>query len=145
MLHSRPRWIFGRDAAPESAGEVELFVPVDEVFPGTKGTPRELVQLLATLSRDDTLFQCARTNTIVSGFGDFESVPRQQQALDMLCNQDQIDRINDFASRHKATGPPLIFFRGQLLELMRWAAIHSCRRLQSSALVLANSAGFCSD
>ncbi len=115
---------FGRDAAPESAREVRLYVSVDEVFPDTKGTLRELVQVLATLSRDDALFQCARTNTIVSGFGDFEDVPRQQQPLDMLCNQEQIDRSNDFANRHRATEPPFIFFRGQLLELMRWAAVY---------------------
>ena len=138
-MPSRPRWIFGRDAAPESAREVGLFVPVNEVFPGTKGTKRELVQLLATLSRDDTLFQCARTNTIVSGFGDFENVPRQQQALDMLCNQEQIDRINDFASRHKATGAPLIFFRGQLLELMRWAAVY-CSNLHGDGTTYLDAA-----
>jgi hypothetical protein len=127
-MPSRPRWILGRDASPETAREVGVYVPVDEVFPGTTGTQRELVAVLATLSRDDTLFQCARVNTIVSGFGDFENVPRQQQAADMLCNREQVGRINGFASRHKASGPPVIFFRGQMLELMRWAAIH-CRNL----------------
>jgi hypothetical protein len=58
------------------AREVGLFVPGNDMFPDTKGTPRELLQALSTLSRDDTLFQCARTNTIVTGFGDFEIVPR---------------------------------------------------------------------
>ena len=127
-MPSRPRWILGRDASPETAREVGVYVQVDEVFPGTTGTQRELVAVLATLSRDDTLFQCARGNTIVSGFGDFENVPRQQQAADMLCNREQVGRMNGFASRHKASGPPVIFFRGQMLELMRWAAIH-CQNL----------------
>ncbi len=127
-MPSRPRWILGRDAPPESAREIGVYVPVDEVFPGTAGTQRELVQILATLSRDDTLFQCARINTIVSGFGNSENVPRQQQATSMLCNREQIGRINSFASRYKASGPPLVFFRGQMLELMRWAAIH-CQNL----------------
>ena len=113
---------------PETAREIGLFVPVDEVFPDMKGTQRELMQLLAMLSRDDTLFQCARINTIVSGFGDFDNVPRQQQALNMLCGPMQIARINDFANRHKSSGPPLVFFRGQMLELMRWAAMH-CKNL----------------
>ena len=75
-MPSRPRWILGRDAPPESAREIGVYVPVDEVFPGTAGTQRELVQILATLSRDDTLFQCARINTIVSGFG----TPRMSHA-----------------------------------------------------------------
>ena len=122
------RWIFGRDMIPETAREVGLFVPLDEVFPGVRGTQRELMQLLATLSRDDTLFHCARINTIVSGFGDFDNVPRQQQALNLLCSTAQIARINDFAKRHRSSGPPLVFFRGQMLELMRWAAVH-CKNL----------------
>ena len=46
----------------------------------------------------------------------------------MLCNREQIGRINSFASRYKASGPPLVFFRGQMLGLMRWAAIH-CQNL----------------
>lgn len=129
VIGSPPRrWIFGRDMVPETAREVGLFVPVGEVFPGMKGTQRELMQLLAMLSRDDTLFQCARINTIVSGFGDFDNVPRQQQALNMVCGPAQIARINDFANRHKSSGPPLVFFRGQMLELMRWAAMH-CENL----------------
>jgi hypothetical protein len=128
LIPSRPRWILGRDAQPEKAREVGVYVPVHEVFPGTTGTARELMAVLRTLSRDDTLFQCARINTIVSGSGDFENTPRQQQAAGMLCNQEQIGRINDFARRHKTSGPPLIFFRGQMLELMRCAATH-CQNL----------------
>ena len=37
----------------------------------------------------------------------------------MLCNREQIGRISSFASRYKASGPPLVFFRGQMLELIR--------------------------
>lgn len=126
-----PLPLFARDAPTiTSASEVELFVPVDEVFPGTEPNERTLVQVLVTLSRDDTLFQCARINTLISGFGDFDTKPRQQQALNLHCTQEQIERINDFAKRHKAFGPPVVFFRGQLLELMRWAARY-CKNLPS--------------
>jgi hypothetical protein len=52
------------------------------VFPGLKGTHRELMQLLSTLSRDDTLFQCARINTIVSGFGDVCQVNANSETVD---------------------------------------------------------------
>ena len=32
-----PRWIYGRDAAPETARELGLFVTADEVFPACTG------------------------------------------------------------------------------------------------------------
>jgi hypothetical protein len=52
-------------------------------------------------------------------------LPRQQQALSTMCAAAQIDRVNHFARRHKAAGVPAVFFRGQLLELMRWTPRHS--------------------
>jgi hypothetical protein len=67
----------------------------------------------------------ARLNTSISGPGDFEVQPRQQQALSTMCTTAQIDRVNDFARRHRAAGVPAVFFRGQLLELMRWTARHA--------------------
>jgi hypothetical protein len=104
---------FGRDRLPPSNNEVGVYVTVEEVFPGTKADKRTLVALLETLSRDDTLFHAARLNIITSGPGDFDIRPRQQQALNVLCTPEQIDRINDFARRHKAAGPPIVFFRGR--------------------------------
>jgi hypothetical protein len=109
--------------------EIGVFVPAEEVFPGTEANERTLIEVLATLSRDDTLFHAARINTLISGHGDFDVKPRQQQALSLFCTSEQIDRINDFARRHKTSGPPAVFFRGQLLELMRWAARY-CKNLR---------------
>src|SRR5262249_12239731 len=37
-------------------------------------------------------------------------------------------RINAFAREHPASGVPTVFFRGQMLELIRWVARH-CRNL----------------
>jgi hypothetical protein len=129
MYTAAPLPLFARGApTTPTTSEVGLFVPVEEVFPGTEANERTLVQLLATLSRDDTLFQCARINTLISGFGDFDDRPRQQRALDLHCTPEHIKRINDFARRHKTFGPPAIFFRGQLLELTRWAARY-CKNL----------------
>ena len=116
---------FGRDRLPAPKNEVGLFVPVEEVFPGMTASEPTLLSLLESLSRDDTLFMAARLNTIVSGPGDFDMQPRQQQALSTMCSTAQIDRVNDFARRHKAAGVPAVFFRGQLLELMRWTARHA--------------------
>ena len=124
---------------PETVHEVALFVPVHDIFPEMRGTPRELMQLLTMLSRDDTLIQCARINTIVSGFGDLDTVPRQQQALSMLCTPAQIAMIDDFAKRHKSSGPPVVFFRGQMLELMRWVALH-CKNLPNDGTTYSDPA-----
>jgi hypothetical protein len=117
---------FGRDRLPAPKSEVGLFVPEGEVFPGVMADESTLLSLLQGLSRDDTLFMAARLNTIISGPGDFDVQPRQQQALSTMCTTAQIDRVNAFARRHKNAGTPVVFFRGQLLELMRWTARHGC-------------------
>jgi hypothetical protein len=116
---------FGRDHLPAQKSEVGLFVPVEEVFPGVTADESTLLSLLQGLSRDDTLFMAARLNTIISGPGDFDIQPRQQQALSTMCTSVQIGRVNDFARRHRNVGTPAVFFRGQLLELMRWTALHA--------------------
>jgi hypothetical protein len=111
--------LFGWDTqgAPSELG---VFVPPDAVFPGTPSTEQALIDVLATLGRDDTLFQCARTNTLVSGPGDFEVKGRQQRRSAHSARR--TDRINDFARGHPSSGAPTVFFRGQMLELMRMEA-----------------------
>jgi hypothetical protein len=64
--------LYGRDSGDAPAQEVGVFLPVGEVFPGVKASEQALVEVLSVLSRDDTLFMCARLNIIVSGSGDFE-------------------------------------------------------------------------
>ncbi len=93
------------------------------LFPGAEGTEAELIDLVSTLSRDDALFHAAQLNTLISGPGDFNVKGRQQLALNQFCTNKQIDQINAFIrSRNANAGPVTIFFRGQILEFMRWAA-----------------------
>jgi hypothetical protein len=108
--------------------EVGLFVPPEAVFPGTPSTAEALVEVLSTLSRGDTFFHCARANTIVSGHAGLDTKERQQILLNNLCTREEIDRINAFTQEHPGSGAPTVFFRGQLLELIRWVARH-CRNL----------------
>jgi len=138
ILPTRRAPLLGRDGRT-GPSELGLYVPPEEVFPGVTASESALIDLLATLSRDDTLFQCARLNTIISGPGDSDIKPRQEQALSQICSQEHIDRINDFAWRHKMSGPPVVFFRGQLLELMRWAARH-CRNLPNDGTTYEDAA-----
>lgn len=119
--------LFGRDVNGPPT-EIGVFVPPEAVFPGTKGTEAELVQALSRMSRDDALFWCGRVNTIVSGPGDFDIKGRQQRAITTLCTPLEIERINAFARAQPSPGPPTVFFRGQMLELVRWVA-RCCRNL----------------
>jgi DNA-binding Xre family transcriptional regulator len=115
----------GRKTVRVNPSDISLFVPADAVYPGVESTEQTLLDLLATLSRDETLLVCGRVNTIVTGPGDFDYKGRQQQALNLLCSREEIDRINVFAKAHNTAGPPAVFFRGQLLELMRWTVRYS--------------------
>jgi hypothetical protein len=119
---------FGTDTRRNGAQEIGLFVPAAVVYPGLESSEQALLQLLAKLSRNDTLFQCARTNTIVTGFGGFDIKERQEIALRILCTPEEVGRINAFAREHPGAGPPIVFFQGQLLELARWAARY-CKNL----------------
>src|SRR6266702_6724666 len=81
---------FGADSGQSPPSEVGLFVPPEAIYPELEATEETLIALLASLSRDDTLFHCARTNTIVSGPGNFDPKARQQQAVTKLCTSEEI-------------------------------------------------------
>jgi hypothetical protein len=109
--------------ASEAPQETDLYVDVDSVFPGTPTTPESLHKVIATLSRDDTLFYCARINIQVSGHSlSLGQMARQQRALEVLhAPREIVERLNQFARAH-GVREFSIFFRGQLLELARHVA-----------------------
>jgi hypothetical protein len=119
---------FGKDTKEAIPQEVGMFVPADVVFPGIELTEKALLELLTKLSRNDTLFHYARANTVVTGFGTFDSKERQEILIGALYTRNAIDRINAFAREHPSAGPPTVFFRGQLLELARWVSRY-CKNL----------------
>jgi hypothetical protein len=101
--------------------EIGTFVPVEVIYPDLRPNVETLLTLLRRLSRDDTLFICARVNTFVCGVGS-DLTNGQQRAIEFICNPDEIRTIYTFASQHGGIDRVLVFFRGQLLELTRWAA-----------------------
>ncbi len=127
---------FGRDTGGEPPSEISLLVPPEVLFPGTTASGAELLDTLANLSRDDTLFECARVNIIVTGAGADDPLGRQQKLLNRLLKTQDIDQINAFARAYGAR-PPIVFFRGQMLELMRWVARH-CRNLSGDGTTYAD-------
>jgi hypothetical protein len=116
-----------REAQQSPRPEVSVYVQVAVVFEGGQSDDAALVEVLKTLQRDNVLFMCAYLNTVVSGFGALDSKERQELALSTICRGDQRDKINIFAASRGAAGLPTVFFRGQMLELMRWAARY-CER-----------------
>lgn len=101
--------------------EINVFVPSDALFPDLEPSETTIAALLGTLSRDAVLLACARLNTIVSGTGHPDNKPRQERAISLICNADDLHRINAFAKARPEHDLPAVFFRGQILELMRWA------------------------
>lgn len=101
---------------------VGLYVPAGEVFPEINGTFDELSDLLRKLPRQETLFTCAHLNLVVSNPVDTK-FNQQQYVLSWFLTPEQVDRVNQFASKHHGQHRTSVMFRGQLLELMRWASL----------------------
>lgn len=119
-----PGLILPRSAQRQSSmtsNEIGVFVPPDALFPDVEATEATMEELLRPLGRDAVLVACARLNTVVSGTGVPDIKERQQRAINMICSGEDLDRINAFARTRPSGDLPVVFFRGQLLELMRWA------------------------
>jgi hypothetical protein len=105
-----------------------LLVSVDALFTGATASEESMHAALATLSRDDALFTCARINAMISGFGPaLSNHQRQNAAIRMLCSQGEMWALNRYAVKHGGPERVMVFFRGQLLELARWIALY-CRQ-----------------
>ncbi len=71
----------------------------------------------------ETLFWCAILIHIVSN-PSIEHLNGQQDGLDYFLTSDEIDRVNKFAKEYGGTQNVMVFFRGQLLELLRWGTFY---------------------
>jgi hypothetical protein len=108
--------------APES---IKIFLPVSEIFPQLESNLETFVSLLRELSSTDALFWCARLNLVICQ-PEVEHLTKQQFGLNQFLTIDEIEKINDFArSENKDAHSIVVFFRGQLLELIRWIILCS--------------------
>src|SRR5690349_18255773 len=104
--------------------QVGTFITVEELYPYLKSDSTSLLILLAKLSRNDTLLTCARINTFISGPGTLTDKERQELPLGYLCQPEDLRKINEFVRSRGGANRVTVFFRGQLLELLRWVAKH---------------------
>lgn len=105
-------------------GSVGVYVPVDAVFPEVGSDFGLFRELLEGLSLTDTLFWCSRLNLVISNPANPDHLANQQYALDIFFQPAERDRINQFAKAHGGAKRVTVFFRGQLLELIRWASLY---------------------
>jgi len=102
---------------------VGVYVPVSEVFPEVESTFEKFKSLLQGLSRTDTLFWCARLNLIISNPANPDHITKQLYGLQNFLTAEEIKRVETFVQKRGAGKNTTIFFRGQLLELIRWACL----------------------
>ena len=106
-----------------SSNPVGVFIPASEVFPGVQSNRETFKSLLHSLSLTDTLFWCARLNYVVSSSSNITHIERQQFARQFFSKEEN-NRINKFIKRKGGIQRVDIFFRGQILELIRWVALY---------------------
>ena len=105
--------------------DVGMYVPVSAVFPGVEPTFGVFRTLLEQLSRTDVLFWCARLNSVLSGSSGLSHIERQHFGLARFMSPGEISMVNQFCiDQARTPDTVVVFFRGQVLEVMRWAALY---------------------
>jgi len=104
--------------------QVGIYVPVYEVFPGFEPALSVFTSLLGKLSLTDVLFSCARPNHVVTSRSNLTHQQKQAFGLRQFFSPAEIAQLDRFcAAERRPAGSVTVFFRGQLLELVRWAAL----------------------
>ena len=104
--------------------QINIYIPVSEIFPNVGNDFKTFRDLLKELSRTDALFWCARLNLVLSSSSDLNHMERQQFGLNQFLTTEEINAVNAFIRKHRDARKINVFFRGQLLELIRWVALY---------------------
>lgn len=104
-------------------GLIGVYLPVSAVFPDLQSDFPTFKSLLLSLSRTDTLFWCSRLNLAVSDSTDVDHLTKQQFGLNEFFTPGEINAVNAFVKEHGGAENVTVFFRGQLLEILRWATL----------------------
>src|SRR5271169_2224621 len=100
--------------------DVVTYLPV-HIVSGVTPTEESVRNILATLDLQETLIFCARLNAIITGIGTASMEERVRKALTFMGLPKQERRIRNAVEPIGGYGTIRVFFRGQLLELMRLA------------------------
>lgn len=103
---------------------IGIYVPVSEVFPGTEPTFSVFTSLLRRLSRTDVLFWCARLNHVLTARSALSHEQKQAFGLRQFFSSAELALLDRFcAAQRRPTDSVTVFFRGQILEVVRWAVL----------------------
>ncbi|HEY3814573.1 MAG TPA: hypothetical protein VGL66_15230 [Caulobacteraceae bacterium] len=109
-----------------AGSDVGVFVPLSALEPELRATPKTMVDLVSRLDRDAALLVCGIVNILVTGSG-FTDVPeRQRRAFSEVGTPEDGRTIDEWLRRQRPQGASaVVFFQGQILELVRWIALHA--------------------
>jgi len=122
---SSSRWTEKRDElVPDllRSPQIASFVPAGVLFHDSEATAKSLVAILSSMDRSACILMCGRLSHILSGGFECELLERHERAAMMVLSPAQVKKVNQYHREQRAAGPPVVFFRAQLLELARWAA-----------------------
>jgi hypothetical protein len=109
-----------------AGSDVGVFVPLSALEPDLPATPKTMIDLVSRLDRDAALLVCGIVNVLVTGSG-FTDVPeRQRRAFNEVGTPEDGQTIDEWVRRARPQdASAVVFFQGQILELMRWIALHA--------------------
>lgn len=126
QLGRTPGLIGMRGPQPTMGGAtLGIYTPFEALEPHQPQSERTMVSLVENLNRDDALLMCGYLNCVTSGSGPTEDLDRQRNAYSTLFTPGDAAKIDAWIREHRAANRITLFFRGQLLELMRWVARHA--------------------
>jgi hypothetical protein len=99
----------------------QVYATHDEVFPGLSSDFGEFKRVVKRLSRTDALLWCGRINLHLGYPLRHDAVEVQRALVETFFEPDEVARLRVLA-RSRASGVQ-VFFRGQVLELIRWVAL----------------------
>ncbi len=104
---------------------ISSYVELAELFPDRECSLEYLAECLGALPLNLVLVKCASANQVVSGPGTLNRVDRQRKVAMRLLSADAGERLNEIVrTRHEGDlEKTTLFFRAQLLELVRWALL----------------------
>lgn len=102
--------------------KIVSYVGIKEVYPEMEPSILTLRELLSTLSLTDSIIWCARFNLIISNSNNADHFGKQAYCIRALLPECEFQKIT--CSR-KSNDEKLftVFFRAQLLELIRWICL----------------------
>jgi hypothetical protein len=103
--------------------DLSTFADITNIY-GLPATEEMAGAILAGLDQKTTLITCARLNAMVAGIGNASTENRNRAAMSLLAIPKEERRILEFIGTRGGYERRPVFFRGQLLELMKLAVKH---------------------